>query len=673
MVLSLARGATDDAAKTAPEKNAATIAPPAALAKPTSAEVLKYSEILQQTPRDVPALYHRAAAYFSLQRYDDAIHDLTDLLEERPNQNDALLLRADAYAQKGGFAEALVDLDLLALIGTPKAEFYRVRGTIYIKTGEYEKALSDFNQALRVDPKNAEAENRLAWYLSVVPDQKLRDGRDAENHVEVAETLAENSDAFADTHAAVEAERGKFSEAIEREKTALAAAAPADKPEFQKRLDLYIGYRAYHLPPPDAAAVAWDRKRAACLDMVWTTVDQEYFDKDLAVDWHLMRDRYRLPLSNAQNDDQLRDVLQRMLGELHRTHFAIVPRSSAVFSPEERVRQGTVGARLAYVNEQVVIASVQSGSAAEKADLRPGDAIISLNGVTLASVQKSLETSGLSVARIGLYLKESLEGQLGGKVGTELKLIVQGTDQKERPITLKCAAFTGEWSEPVGNFPSEPIDLETRRQDDGIAYVRFNIFALPIVKPLKTFFRSLKPSDGLIVDLRGNPGGALIMASGLTGWLSAKEFSMGTVRLRDNSVTLDVYPQSRAFTGPIAVLIDGSSASTSEVFAGGLREMKRARIFGETSAGAALPSSYKRLPNDDLFQYAIGDIRTPGDHLLEGNGVKPDQSVPTTRDEYARKNDPVIAAATAWLNLERQSLNASIQPPMQTAAAPSMR
>ena len=134
---------------------------------------------------------------------------------------------------------------------------------------------------------------------------------------------------------------------------------------------------------------------------------------------------------------------------------------------------------------------------------------------------------------------------------------------------------------------------------------------------------------------------------------------MGTVRLRDSSVSLDVYPQSRAFTGPIAVLIDGGSASTSEVFAGGLRELKRARIFGQTSAGAALPSSYKRLPNEDLFQYAIGDIRTPSGRLLEGEGVQPDQLVQTTREQYAQRDDPVVAAAIAWLNETRRNVQAA--------------
>jgi carboxyl-terminal processing protease len=611
--------------------------------------------LLAKDPKNLKTLYRRGAAFLALRRFDEAARDGNKMLEAQPNNGFARLLLANAYLDKKAYAEAFANVDQAELVGANRATVLELRGKLLSRTGEYERAVAEMEQALRFAPNNVSLKNALAWTLAVSPDEKARDGKKA---AEIAKGLAgpgSKRSAYIDTLAAVDAENGDFDLAIKEQREAMVGLEPAKKADYQQRLDLYLAHKPYRLAPLDQAAIEWDRKRNACFEVVWTTVDQEYFETNLGVDWGQMRDRYRLPLSNARNDDELRALLQSMLNELHRTHFAIVPRSSAVFTPEERVRQGTVGARLAYVDEQVVVASVQKNSAAEKADLRTGDALISLNGVTLASVKKALEPSGLSATRIGLYLKDSLEAQLDGKVGTELKFVVQDVDKKERDIALKIAPFEGVWSEPVGNFPSTPIDLETVRHDDGIAYARFNTFALPVVKPLKTFFRSLRADDGLIIDLRGNPGGALIMAPGLSGWLSKQEYSMGTVRLRDSSINLDVYPQSRAFTGPIAVLIDGSSASTSEVFAGGLRELKRARIFGQTSAGAALPSSYKRLPNDDLFQYAIGDIRTPSGRLLEGDGVQPDQLVQTTREQYAAHDDPVIAAAVAWLNEARKT------------------
>ena len=83
------------------------------------------------------------------------------------------------------------------------------------------------------------------------------------------------------------------------------------------------------------------------------------------------------------------------------------------------------------------------------------------------------------------------------------------------------------------------------------------------------------------------------MASGLSGWLTDKEFSLGVMTLRQGFISFEVSPQEHAFTGPVALLIDVGSASTSEILAAGLQEAKRARIFGEVSVGAALPSSVK--------------------------------------------------------------------------------
>ena len=88
-----------------------------------------------------------------------------------------------------------------------------------------------------------------------------------------------------------------------------------------------------------------------------------------------------------------------------------------------------------------------------------------------------------------------------------------------------------------------------------------------------------------------------------------------------------IFPRAEPFRGPLAVLVDGSSASTSEILAGGLKDIHRARIFGTRTAGAALPSVVSRLPNGDGFQYAIANYISQGGEPLEGIGVIPDEEV----------------------------------------------
>jgi len=160
--------------------------------------------------------------------------------------------------------------------------------------------------------------------------------------------------------------------------------------------------------------------------------------------------------------------------------------------------------------------------------------------------------------------------------------------------------------------------------------------------------------DGLIIDLRGNPGGIGGMAMGMAGWLVDKPNQrLGTMVMRDNTLNFFINRRSEVFGGPVAILMDGSSASTSEIFAGGLKDLGRARIFGTRSAAAALPSIIEKLPNGDGFQYAMANYISAGGKALEGNGVVPDEEVHLTRAALLAGHDPVIDAALQWISKQR--------------------
>jgi len=83
--------------------------------------------------------------------------------------------------------------------------------------------------------------------------------------------------------------------------------------------------------------------------------------------------------------------------------------------------------------------------------------------------------------------------------------------------------------------------------------------------------------------------------------------------------------------------------------AGGLQDLKRARIFGTRTAGAALPSDIIRLPNGDGFQYAIANYISQGGQPLEGIGVTPDEEIRPTRRELLAGKDPALDAAVNWI------------------------
>ena len=143
------------------------------------------------------------------------------------------------------------------------------------------------------------------------------------------------------------------------------------------------------------------------------------------------------------------------------------------------------------------------------------------------------------------------------------------------------------------------------------------------------------------------------MATGIDGMLETKQTTLGVMKMRTSQVNFITFPQSGAYSGPVVILMDGGSASTSEVFAAGMQELGRARIVGERSAGAALPSVFTKLPTGALLQYAVADFRTPKGVLIEGRGVMPDREVNLTRRTLLEGRDTQLEAAIDQIKKER--------------------
>ena len=101
-----------------------------------------------------------------------------------------------------------------------------------------------------------------------------------------------------------------------------------------------------------------------------------------------------------------------------------------------------------------------------------------------------------------------------------------------------------------------------------------------------------------------------------------------------------------------ALLIDEGSASTSELFAAGLRDHDRARLFGGRSAGAALPAVMDRLPNGDVFMHAAMDYIRPNGERVEGRPIVPDVTTALRRADLRAGRDAALEAALAWIDSE---------------------
>lgn len=205
-----------------------------------------------------------------------------------------------------------------------------------------------------------------------------------------------------------------------------------------------------------------------------------------------------------------------------------------------------------------------------------------------------------------------------------------------------------------GNLPESRLYFESKALEGGAGYIHFNEFLDPatIMPQFENALKGFAQAPGLVLDLRGNPGGIGIMAMGIAGFFVNKPgLKLGEMKMRDTTLRFVIYPRPETFDGPVAILVDGGSASTTEILAGGLQDLKRARIFGTRTAGAALPSDIIRLPNGDGFQYAQASYTSENGKVLEGNGVTPDTVVRQTREATASGHDLVIEAAEEWIRL----------------------
>ncbi len=133
--------------------------------------------------------------------------------------------------------------------------------------------------------------------------------------------------------------------------------------------------------------------------------------------------------------------------------------------------------------------------------------------------------------------------------------------------------------------------------------------------------------------------------------------SLGTMRTRGGELHFFVNPRratsaghpARPYAGPLAILVDPLTGSTSEVFSAGMQATGRARVFGETSAGQALPAMATRLPNGDVLLHVTADLVAPDGRRVEGRGVVPDEVVPLRREDLLAGRDAALESAVRWI------------------------
>ena len=403
-------------------------------------------------------------------------------------------------------------------------------------------------------------------------------------------------------------------------------------------------------------------KAAETFDYVFKIVRDSDFDPSFdPAKWDQIGRELRPKAVGASTPGEFRAVLRDMLGRLGLSHFAVIPASPD--SPSDyRSGASVPGFDVRLIDKQLVVSSVDRDGGAVAAGVHAGWVVTRIDGAPVATLLAGisdgaphriaqLEAWRLAVTR--------LRGESSSKVAVEF---IDGTG-------AKVAKMIERHPEPgtpvtVGSLPTMYVRvnsaLESTPGGRKAEVIGFNVWMAAVDAQFAKAIDNFRGADGIVIDLRGNPGGLAAMIMGLAGHFVSDRAVLGVMTTKGAAAPLHFAANPRLvnaagervepFSGPLAIVIDGMTGSASECFTGGMQSLGRARVFGETSMGQALPALFDTLPNGDVFIHAWGDFVTGTGVRIEGRGVVPDQAVPLTREALLAGRDAPMEAALAWID-----------------------
>lgn len=403
-------------------------------------------------------------------------------------------------------------------------------------------------------------------------------------------------------------------------------------------------------------------KAVETFDAAWQIVRDTHFDKTLnGVDWDAVRRELRPKAEAAKSIGELRTVLGAMLSRLGQSHFAVVaaseePGADAAASSD---MSADPGFDIRLVGGEIVVITVDAERGGAAAGVRPGWRVVAIDGRPVAEMLKGLPEADERLR--GLQAWRLLHRRLRGPEGSYANVSFEDASNRLVKVAVERHSEKG-MPVKVGSLPTMFVrvtDAEKKTPEGRRAgLIGFNVWMTPVDAPFARAVDKYRADDGIIIDLRGNPGGLAAMMQGISGHFVGDVKPIGIMKTRDNELRFVANPRTvdtngkavPVYGGPVAILVDAMSGSASECFAGGMQSIKRVRVFGQTTMGQALPALFDRLPNGDVMIHAYGDFVTADGTRVEGRGVIPDEPTPLNRRDLLNGHDRALESALAWID-----------------------
>lgn len=387
-------------------------------------------------------------------------------------------------------------------------------------------------------------------------------------------------------------------------------------------------------------------------NVVWQTIkDSHWQPEKVGADWDKAREELYPRIVAAKSIQESRDIMSELIGRLNQSHFGLIPADSySVIEDEDVGGNSDVGLTVRLVENQLVVTAVRPESSAASAGVQPGWSILKIRdkeaGNLISKIAKVDKGPQRSDTTIGMAMQNYCSGSTDSAIAFEF---TNNNNQLVR-LELPCKKAPGKYTK-FGNLPAIRVADKASTLEADIGYYHFSAFLDPIriMPAYRKAVRDAQHSGGMVIDLRGNIGGIAAMTMGMAGEFVTEKRKLGTLMMKGTELDFFANPMPKPYPAPVAVIVDECSISSAEIFAGGLKDLGLARIFGRRTAGLALPSTVIKLPNGDGFQYAFADYHSANGQTLEVNGVIPDENIELTRQNLKDESDPALRAAVHWI------------------------
>jgi carboxyl-terminal processing protease len=362
-------------------------------------------------------------------------------------------------------------------------------------------------------------------------------------------------------------------------------------------------------------------------------VKKHYFDKNLrGVDWGANVKNFESRIDNAAS-------LNRRLSEVAAA-LDVLNDSHTFFLPPPRPYKHTYGWIISMIGQKCFVLQVKPGSDAESKGVRPGDEVLTING--------------FAPARENLWKMNYVYNVLRPQPGLHVALQTPEGEHKELDIVAsmrelpKVRDFTGngiwDYFREIENNTHESR-MRWKATDDGVMILMFPSFVY-MQSQVDDVMKQVNKNKSLIIDLRGNGGGSVETLREFVSNFFDHEVKIADRQMRGDGKPEMAKPHSKdAFAGKLFVLVDGRSASASEILARVVQLEKRGTVLGDQSEGAVMESV--------RFNYHIGfetrtfygasiteaDLIMTDGKSLEKVGVTPDELLLVSAKDLAAGRD----------------------------------